>query len=349
MDIFKFFNSKSVASHLKSINYEFSPLESAYIVWQSKFTTVREKIEAWEEIIATTQDMEVKKRPWFEYQPSLHAYLRKCIDNTKKAIDQFYDSAGAVYSYELLFNGDSVWDNNNGKLFTSFDLCKADMLSEIEDEEVVCYYVKKRILNSGNYTTLLFDSNHEVCEISIIIDDKVDGCDMLHDADFEGLWFQIPTPFKKGDIVRFNDRWVNCGIEDGMPFVLLDMSSWGKKELIENGYIEKWELDESERLLNHRKENGDNTDMLASGYHIGKHGNVYWDHMVFGTYLNLEYCEDDLPPEKSFLSDISQYVKWNINADTLAANYKSIADKRVAELLKPDPYTPEQWKIPEVV
>ena len=45
MDILKFINSNAVRNHLREINYEFSPVEFAFIVWQSEYCSMDEKIK----------------------------------------------------------------------------------------------------------------------------------------------------------------------------------------------------------------------------------------------------------------------------------------------------------------
>ena len=53
MNFYPFINSPDIREHLAKIGYEFSSEEAAYLVWQSKETTIAEKHAAWEEIIRT--------------------------------------------------------------------------------------------------------------------------------------------------------------------------------------------------------------------------------------------------------------------------------------------------------
>ena len=55
MNIYRFIQSKSVREHLEKINYTFSSLEMAYIIWQCPDATLTERLDAWLEIIDTMQ------------------------------------------------------------------------------------------------------------------------------------------------------------------------------------------------------------------------------------------------------------------------------------------------------
>lgn len=44
MNIYRFIQSKSVREHLEKINYTFSSLETAYIIWQCPDATLAERL-----------------------------------------------------------------------------------------------------------------------------------------------------------------------------------------------------------------------------------------------------------------------------------------------------------------
>ncbi len=85
---------------------------------------------------------------------------------------------------------------------------------------------------------------------------------------YDGIWFDIPIPFEKGDIVCDNA----CIYTKGIPFVLLGTVPWYKKE----------------HPSPRGAYNGDYSDMNA-------YGNSYdFDRQFFNDdfrvdYLNLEY------------------------------------------------------------
>ena len=79
MDIYSFINSRDVEEHCRSLKHEFSAIETAFIVYQSKKHTIREKHDAYREIIVSMPDTEVQKRFNCPYYSSLHSVLRECL------------------------------------------------------------------------------------------------------------------------------------------------------------------------------------------------------------------------------------------------------------------------------
>ena len=98
MNTFDFINSIDIRDHLKNIGYKFTPLEAAWLVWQSKRHTLNEKHNAWQEIIDTTTDCEVNPRSKFKHKRNLHSFLKKLIEEENAIIDEFYKSENCVYN-----------------------------------------------------------------------------------------------------------------------------------------------------------------------------------------------------------------------------------------------------------
>ena len=79
MDIYSFINSRDVAEHCRSINHQFSATEAALIVYRSEKHNLREKHDAYREIIASMPDTEVQRRFNCPHYDSLHSVLRECL------------------------------------------------------------------------------------------------------------------------------------------------------------------------------------------------------------------------------------------------------------------------------
>lgn len=104
MDIYKFINSMDIRNHLKEINYEFSPVEAACLVWQCFDMTLERKHKAWNEIIETLPDVPITNS--HHSLPSLHQFLKEYMQLEKKIINRFYNPVEkSVYQYEV-FEGD---------------------------------------------------------------------------------------------------------------------------------------------------------------------------------------------------------------------------------------------------
>ena len=60
MDVLKFLSSRDMREHLKKINYKFSALEAAWLVWHSEFIW-DEKKKAYLEIMEEFEDMHIER------------------------------------------------------------------------------------------------------------------------------------------------------------------------------------------------------------------------------------------------------------------------------------------------
>ena len=123
MNLYNVINSTSVGKHLENIGYNFSALESAFLIYYSKRVTLKEKHALWNELIATMVDTPIEKRPNTIPQDSLHEYLKRYMSVENSIIDRFYASEkDTFYTYDFYCNGDRSWCDHNG-LYKSVDDC----------------------------------------------------------------------------------------------------------------------------------------------------------------------------------------------------------------------------------
>ena len=99
MKIYRFIQSKSVREHLKKINYTFSPLQMAYIIWQCPDATLNERFDAWQEIIDTMPDAPLPDNMELKEMEGVHEFLRQYMKLQKEFLDEFNREEGGVYFY----------------------------------------------------------------------------------------------------------------------------------------------------------------------------------------------------------------------------------------------------------
>ena len=51
VDVCRFINSKDIRDYLRSINYQFTPIEAAWLIYYCRELTLQEKHAAWQELI----------------------------------------------------------------------------------------------------------------------------------------------------------------------------------------------------------------------------------------------------------------------------------------------------------
>ena len=107
MDIYNFINSKAISSHCRKIKHQFTPLEMAYLIYVNDSVNIKQKHNAYKEIIAEYHDMEVVERLWTPHFDSFKMFLQKYMELENKYISIFYNKDGnCVYSFKVWYSGD---------------------------------------------------------------------------------------------------------------------------------------------------------------------------------------------------------------------------------------------------
>ena len=98
IDITTFLNSKDIAEHWKKIGFLCTPVQAAYIIWQSHEKSLQEKHEAWKELMETTPDCpfaEGRRKEHLKHNipealtDSLHAFLKAYMALEDKTLERF--------------------------------------------------------------------------------------------------------------------------------------------------------------------------------------------------------------------------------------------------------------------
>ena len=227
MDILRFVNSKDIRKHLADIGYGFTPLEAAWLIYGCRDATIAEKHGAWQELIETMPDCPIEKRKHTLPQESLHAFLRKYMALEDRLVREFIEGDPfdtTFYTFEYVTRYDGSYDF--GTVFTRFDaLYDESMLPEPDVVTVKCAEIKPDTMDPLQvlYLTpalepLRLDPGHAVSG------EERD----LYCGVFDGIWFDFPTPFKKGDILWDPRKPVSEGKHDG-PFVNMGVSPDGSE------------------------------------------------------------------------------------------------------------------------
>ena len=238
MDLFRFIDSKDIREHLRQIGYSFTAPEAAFLVWQCRSVTLKEKIAAWREISRTISDCSMGERLNMDEMPSIHEFLEQYITLIERLLANFYCEEHAVYSYSGSYQDGSDFAEEYNRLYPDIVSCVAGFLNDefvpfvpkaahmIEDYlqtlakrtckslppypvslhtyhnfEIGSIRFKKRSLTSpGESITLILNDRLEPVEIDAF------GQFLTKEEEnllltFQGMWFAFPTPFKRGDIV----------------------------------------------------------------------------------------------------------------------------------------------------
>lgn len=302
MNVLQYVNSKDIREYLGETNYQFSALEAAWLIYQSRNTTLEERHHAWKQLISEYPDCPIEERINTVPQGSLHRFLADYMDMENRMLDRFRDPTGVVYQLEYHYHEDGLDPTSEARVLSEFDpekidlaLTKEDDIKSIwcqrlpidgstEDALGSCFFVKLnpdlRIMEIDPDTSLMEERDKE----------------LLQDV-FQGLWFDFPTPFQKGDILwdpeRADGLW-------GGPFVCASINLQGIAD---------------EKRMEYMRRNADNTDMTAHGVFTCKGEGVYWECMH--NYMNCEYYRKELTGHKLLLKPFSEYEKGDASAELL--------------------------------
>lgn len=293
MDIYEYFNSRDVAEHCKKLGHSFTGREMAYLIWQSNHHTLHHKIAAWEELILTMPDEEHKD---FEYAGGhgLHHFLRIYIDRLLKFLADFQHNSGDyLYSYEKLYPDSPYRCQDGDSLFTSYDRCIATAVTDIADSnESVSFRVRKRRLDDPaskiEDDPFLYLTAHAEPMDLIVAPYRGEEDLLVTPFGFYGMFIDIPTPFKSGDIVTSINLW-GARTE---PMVVDNLPDRQGEDYIDM-CAKLWDLDYYKRLVC-------NDDCC---------------------YLSLEYYHGELKKHNRFLFALRNYNQRALPLEELLRSY----------------------------
>jgi hypothetical protein len=326
MDIYQYINSKDIREHLQNIGYQFNALEAAWLVYECRNATMEEKHAAWREIIETMPDMRVEftddRREPFE---SLHQLLRDYMAMKQRWLKRFLSSEpDAVYRYLYyinLYSGPESYDFI-GNLYTNYDDCIIAMKKEstlIGSGEIALITIGKRY-SDGKLDHVTMNSQYDV--LSVSTNTSANRTEERLRVAFYNLWFAIPTPFQKGDIVYDPGRNERYPIES--PFVFTETAADIYKRTGRHMY--------------------DGSDMTAWGYFQKENGTLYEECMHH--YMDLElYPEEKLTGKKRILKALGNHLKGEIDAVLFARAYHQILLEESARESLPRDITDEGMQL----
>jgi len=327
MDITNFINSKDIRKYLRDTGYQFNSLEAAWLIFQCKMITMPEKHAAWKQLIADMPDCEMPKRDNCRYQKSLHEFLKKYMQIQNDQYEAFTkEESGAVYQYQFYCKDDCSWCEEYDSIFAT----EADCWEEIEEDMdlgIERIIIRKSFIGKSNrYVSVEYRPDKTVVSVDSSILSEDDSA-IIYES-FEGLWFDFPVPFEKGDIVieRLQPGPYERVSEAG-AFVVRGMTPWEneRNDKYKNGTF------------------GDNSDMNAWGFFQDEDGRIFSE--VMENYMDLEYYEGPIEGRMRLLKAISSYLKEKIDLTMLLTTYrKVILDEFTKDVMLTSWFSEEELK-----
>lgn len=317
MNIYEFINSKDIREHCEKIGHTFNSVEAAFLIYQSQNHTLTEKHNAWKELIETMPDMVIEERFNCPHYDSLHDFLRQYMALEDKWLIAFFQTDGNwVYRFNTVVpypdnshKGDYDFERITGEqVYHSFTERLALEKEDWEDSQL--FYVEKM--------RICTDSNNKYSKICIYTNNngiplEIDGIrNIMADAEtelygsFEGMWIEVPTPFKKGNIV----------------FVNLQNRGYMSEQFVLTHLCTDKETEDEKRTVKRLLKIGDTTDMFAYGYCLSDTDGEIQPTSTCD-YLNLEYFRGNMSGHRRVLKVIQDFYqnKQDIGSCMIAYHY----------------------------
>ena len=341
MNYDRFINSKDIRDYLRQIGYSFTAPEAAFLVWQCRNATLKEKFAAWREIIETMPDCSLTRR---KEEPigSCHDFLRRHITSQETLLKEFPNGKNCVYRYETHeprrnWPQDDGW-RGGGEYFNGFDFCLSHCLRQLDEDtetDKIRFYRQEWSEIDGKVTIKwILETDREqnpVCADRC----GIPGGDELTDTDcaFSDMWFAFPTPFKRGDLV-----W-DPSCDEAVPFVLDYLNVWDTQEMVRQGLspdgVYAGLVRNADKRVQAYHRTGCVMDMGAYGYGRREGFGIWNEFGGWANYLDLEYYPFELKGKDRVLRPVSEYLKGNCVLELLLNSYTALLlESRHGELVK---------------
>ncbi len=311
--IYRFINSRDIRNYLEDISYQFSVPEYAFLIWQCRSLTIEQRHLEFLSFIESTKSCTIKtstcRDGW-----DLHQTINDMISLENRLVgtllisepNSFYIAEWPEYNN---WHGDNCFFNNYGAAY-EYAMKNADK------NTMISFRIRKQYCDNSVTSSSLIESTYNSDGEMMAIDtwgaplqDWSDTDQALWSERFDDMWFDIPIPFKPGDIV--------CDRYDNIPFVITSTVPWYRKE----------HPPKKNTGILHLT----NMDMTASGYSVNRDTlSVKYDWLSH-YYLNLEYYTDELKEEGRILTVYSLFKQDKINGDTLSKLTQLIAAEHLAK------------------
>lgn len=154
MDIIKFINSKDIAEHLQKIKYKFSPIEAMLLIHLSRNISLKEKHEAYKELIRLYPDCVVEQRRSDIETQKLSSFLTELIKRQNNLIEKCQKEGDKAFYFSAYFSKeDGAWVDERdyyNAVWETYRECFKDSVDEYAQK----IKITKKYIENCDYITL---------------------------------------------------------------------------------------------------------------------------------------------------------------------------------------------------
>ena len=324
-DDYNLINSRAIADYCRSIKHKFNTEELAVLVYRNQRMSLEEKIVKYNDLIKNYPDMEVIERINCKHYDSVKTMIKKEIQRIKilnKKLMQ--DDENSIYTWNE-YNKSTQKYEHSGDIEHTFITYK-EAFKDIQDyikeyDDTISFRITKKYFDKRK-GKLFADYNVENKK-SILVDLSESNNNFL---DIDNIFLNIPTPFKKGDILLSNSP---------------AMKSWGdNKDIFVLDWLCTWRKNLSMHLADG---NYDSSDMIGYGYYLINEDTTEFVRDHKWNYDSFEYYDGELTGRNRIIKDISSFIKGKIELELFVHAYDVYKTEFKNEM--PNCYTDEGLKL----
>lgn len=324
-DDYNLINSRAIADYCRSIKHKFNTEELAVLVYRNQRMSIEEKIAKYNELIKNYPDMEVIERINCKHYDSVKTMIKNEIQRLKILNKKFIqDDENSIYTWTEYNKSTQKMEHINDidHTFRTYKEAFKDIQDYINEyDDTISFRITKKYFNKRK-DNIYADYNVENKKI-VLVDLNDSNNELL---DIDNIFLNIPTPFKKGDILISNSPAMKSYGETNEIFVL--------------DYLCTWRENLASLLA---KGNFDSSDMIGYGYYFINDDTTEFirDHKF--NYDSFEYYDGELKGKYRILKDISSFIKGKIGLELFIHAYDYYKNDFINA--KPYWYTDEELRL----
>lgn len=324
-DDYNLINSRAIGDYCRSIQHRFNTEELAVLVFRNCKMSIDEKIEKYNDLIKNYPDMEVIERINCKHYDSVKTMIKKEIQRLNILYRKLLQkNDNSIYTWTE-YNKSTLKTEHNRDLERTFKTYKEaikDVQNHIQEyDDTISFRITKKYFDKRK-GDIFADYNVENRKSKLI--NLMESNDNFLDID--QIFLNIPTPFKKGDILVSNNP---------------EIGTWGdRNEIFVLEYLCTWRDNLSRLLANG---NYDSSDMIGYGYYFYDENSTDFIIDDKFNYDSFEYYDGELKGKNRILKDISNFMKGKIELELFVHAYDYFKSDFKNEF--PDFYTDEGLKL----
>ena len=308
-DVYSLINSRAIGDYCREIEHKFNTEELAVLIFRNKRMSIDEKIAAYKDLIDNYPDMEVIKRINCEHYDSVKDMIKGEINRLEQLRNKLLkNEENVAYTYLEFNKSTSKYERgvelrNLSKTFEDVHKKVNDAIEEYDDT-LMYKIIKKSLVDDKDEIIAEYIVENKKSKLVNIID--------VNDnfLDIDNIFLNIPTPFKKGDILV---SWSDTPFKEGiLP---------NQEDIFVLDWLCTWQENLNELL---KKGNKDSSDMCAQGYYIYDEDSEAFIREIKWDYDSFEYFDGELKGINRILKGISSLKKDKIDIELFIHAYEQM-------------------------